>query len=112
MPSRQCPKCSSAMSEGFVADRTHHSAAAVPSWVEGQPERSVWTGLKLSGKPRLDIATWRCTRCGFLEQYASGDPSLHDAGQKQVRHVILIVAIVTAVLAAIAAGLVSALVGQ
>jgi hypothetical protein len=112
VPSRQCPKCSSSMSEGFVADRTHHSAAAVPSWVEGEPERSVWTGLKLSGRSRFDIATWRCTRCGFLEQYASDGPSQHDAAQKQVQRVVLIVAIVVAVVAAIAAGLVSALVGR
>ena len=112
MPSRQCPKCAGSMSEGFVADRTHHSAAAVPSWVEGQPERSVWTGLKLGGKPRIDIATWRCTRCGFLEQYASGGPSQHDAVNKQLQRVVVIVAIVAALVAAIAAGLVSALVGR
>lgn len=98
------------MSEGVVLDRTHQSGAAVPSWVEGQPERSVWTGLKLGGKPKLDIATWRCTRCGFLEQYASGEPSQHDRAQTQVHRVVLIVAIVTAVIAAIAAGLVSALI--
>lgn len=100
------------MSEGFVADRSQHGAAGVPSWVEGEPERSVWTGLKLSGKSRLEIATWRCIRCGFLEQYASGEPSADDAAQKQVQRVVLIVAIVAAIVAAVAAGLVSALAGQ
>jgi hypothetical protein len=97
------------MNEGFVADRTHHSAAAVPSWVEGEPERSVWTGLKLSGKPRIDIATWRCARCGFLEQYAAGGPSPQGEAQKHVQRVVLIVATVTAIVAAIAAGVAAAL---
>jgi hypothetical protein len=112
VPSRQCPKCSSSMSEGFVADRTHHSAAAVASWVEGQPERSVWTGLKLSGKPRFDIATWRCSRCGFIEQYASDAPSPHAAAQKRSQRVVLIVALLASALAAIAAGLFTALAGR
>jgi hypothetical protein len=105
VPSKQSPKCSGSMTEGFVADRTHHSAAAVPSWVEGQPERSVWTGLRLAGKPRIEIATWRCARCGFIEQYASSGPSRYEAGHKQVRRAVLIVAAVSASLLAVAGGL-------
>ena len=105
MPSRQCPKCAGSMSEGFVADRTHHSAAAVPSWVEGEPERSVWTGLKLRGKPRIDIASWRCTRCGFLEQYASGEPNRHDQAQQQLQFAVLAAAIVAGIAAAVGAAL-------
>ena len=103
--SRQCPKCSGSMSEGFVADRTNQSAAAVPSWTEGQPERNVWTGLKLGGKPRFDIATWRCARCGFLEQYASGEPGRDEQAQKQAQLLVLALAIVAVVAAAVAAGL-------
>jgi hypothetical protein len=93
------------MSEGFVADRTHHSAAAVPIWVEGQPEGSVWTGLKLRGKPRAGIATWRCRRCGFLEHYAVDEPSPSDAATKQAQTVVLVLAVVAAILAAVGAGL-------
>ncbi len=93
------------MSEGFVADRTHHSAAAVPSWIEGEPERSIWTGLKLSGKPRIDIATWRCGRCGFLEQYASGGPSRHEETQKQILLVVLAAAILVSIAAGVAAAM-------
>ncbi len=105
MPSRTCPKCSGSMSEGFVADRTDHSIAAVPSWIEGEPETSVWTGLKLDGKPRFDIATWRCGRCGFLEHYASDQPSRHGQRQKKVLFVVLAAAIVVSVIAAVVAGL-------
>ena len=103
--SLQCPKCSSAMSEGFIADRTHHSTAAVPIWVEGRPEGSIWTGLKLRGKARTDIATWRCRRCGFLELYAVDEPSPSDTAKKQAQIVVLVAAIVAAILAAVGAGL-------
>ena len=70
--SRQCPKCASAMSEGYIVDHTH-GGAAVASWVEGEPKKSFWIGLKLSGTTPLEIATWRCRRCGYLENYASPD---------------------------------------
>ena len=86
------------MAEGYVIDRTYGSVA-VGSWVEGQPERSIWTGLKLTGKTKTDIATWRCGRCGFLEQYATGPQSRHEAQQKHVQRVVLIVAAAATVLA-------------
>ena len=69
--SRTCPKCQSSMSEGFIIDHTE-SGRSVSAWVEGVPERSLWTGVKLRGKKPLDIVTWRCGSCGYLENYASG----------------------------------------
>ena len=84
------------MAEGYVIDRTYGSVA-VGSWVEGTPERSVWTGLKLTGKAKVDVATWRCGRCGFLEQYAAGGPSRSEAQHKQVQRLVLIVAVAVAV---------------
>lgn len=69
--SKDCPKCGGAMIAGYVVDHTH-GGANVAQWVEGAPDKSFWVGLKLRGKPRLDIATWRCRRCGFLESYAPG----------------------------------------
>ncbi len=38
--------------------------------VEGAPEKSIWVGVKLRGKTPIEIATWRCGSCGFLESYA------------------------------------------
>ena len=70
--SRQCPKCQGAMAEGFVVDHTH-GGASVSAWVEGEPRKSFWTGLKLGGSTPIDIATWRCRRCGYLESYAPGE---------------------------------------
>ena len=30
----------------------------------------MWTGLKTRDKDKLDITTYRCRRCGYLESYA------------------------------------------
>jgi len=38
-------------------------------WVEGLPEYRFWN-IKVSGKRQLEIASYRCTRCGHLESYA------------------------------------------
>jgi hypothetical protein len=59
------------MIEGWVLDQAH-GARAVSSWVEGEPQKSIWVGVKLEGKTPIEIATWRCKSCGFLEQFAKG----------------------------------------
>ena len=107
MPSKSCPKCNSSMSEGFVIDQTY-GATAVPGWVEGKPQRSVWTGVKVLGKPRFEVATWRCGRCGFLEHYAAGEPSRHEEQRKKAATVIVIVTLVAAFLLAIGAAVLTA----
>ncbi|MEA3031403.1 MAG: hypothetical protein QOJ53_882 [Sphingomonadales bacterium] len=66
---RTCPKCQASMVEGFVIDKGEASRA-VSSWLEGAPNKSFWSGVKLGGKTPIEIATWRCTSCGFLESYA------------------------------------------
>jgi hypothetical protein len=58
------------MESGFVLDITH-GAIVQSSWVEGVPIKSVWTGLKLKGRQRLPVTTYRCKKCGFLESYAA-----------------------------------------
>ena len=105
--SKQCPKCAGSMVEGFVLDKAHGSVG-VSSWVEGMAERSVWTGLKLSGRPQVPIATWRCGRCGFLESYASGEAGSEQAAQTRAAAAILAVALVVAAVL----GLVAAYLGQ
>jgi len=52
-----------------VLDHTY-GANAVSSWVEGEPQKSIWVGVKLEAKEPIDIESWRCSRCGFIEQYA------------------------------------------
>ena len=64
-----CPKCHRHMEEGFVLDQTY-GANAQAAWIEGQPRRSVWTGLKVDRGALNPITTYRCTGCGYLESYA------------------------------------------
>lgn len=64
-----CPKCPGKMEEGFVLDQTY-GANTQSAWIEGEPVRSFWTGVKLKGKDRIPVTTLRCSRCGYLESYA------------------------------------------
>jgi hypothetical protein len=57
------------MERGFTVDEGY-GTRSVPKWVAGGPVKSMWTGLKLRGKVRLEVATYRCKRCGYLESYA------------------------------------------
>ncbi len=98
--SKQCLRCGGTMIEGFVVDQAHGGAATVPTWVEGAPERSVWTGVKLGGKAKLDIAAWRCRGCGLLEQYAAAAPSQHQQAQQRAMRVVVAVALASALVIA------------
>ena len=68
-----CPKCEGIMEEGFFLDKTHGGYASV-KWVEGEPRRSIWTGLKIGDQRKLCIITYRCLDCGYLESYARKEP--------------------------------------
>ena len=57
------------MTEGFIMD-VSHGAVLVPRWVAGKPERSFWSGTKVTGKEQCKVATYRCPKCGYLESYA------------------------------------------
>ena len=63
-----CPKCQSAMEEGFIMDREGHDSGSVSKWVEGPPEKR-WWGLNTKGRKKLMVITFRCIRCGYLESY-------------------------------------------
>lgn len=69
---KTCLKCGQLMIRGFVADHSHVTVF-VSHWIEGEPERSVWRGVKASPKRALPIATYKCAACGFLESYASSE---------------------------------------
>jgi hypothetical protein len=64
-----CPKCQGQMETGFMPDATY-GGTLTASWVEGEPVKSFWAGLKLGGKRRIPARTDRCTKCGYLESYA------------------------------------------
>jgi hypothetical protein len=60
------------MQEGFILDLLR-AGQAPASWVEGEPESSPWELTKIKGKPRYHIRSFRCTTCGFIENYAPAD---------------------------------------
>ena len=64
-----CPKCGNRMEEGFTIDAGHHGSASVGAWHGGKPTKA-WYGLKIDKAAKREIVSWRCTRCGFLENYA------------------------------------------
>jgi hypothetical protein len=65
-----CPKCGSEMEEGFIKDEGYGTVHA-SKWVEGPPEKSYWTGsMKTRGKQQVQVRSYRCSRCGYLESYA------------------------------------------
>ena len=64
-----CLRCSGSMETGYVVDEGY-GTRTVSKWIAGDPQPSMWTGLKLRGKAKLDVVTYRCKRCGYLESYA------------------------------------------
>ena len=59
------------MSSGMVLDRGDYNIGIVQQWVEGTPEKSIWSGLKTNGRESYQVRTDRCDRCGYLESYAT-----------------------------------------
>ena len=51
-----------------MLDHTH-GGYALPTFVLG-PMRRGWWGVKLKGQAKINVITFRCSRCGFLESYA------------------------------------------
>jgi ribosomal protein S27AE len=68
--SDSCPKCGGRQVQGFILDHADGQPKKVTSWVEGAPEKGWFGGVKIRGKRTLEIESWRCDKCGFLESYA------------------------------------------
>lgn len=77
-----CPKCSGEFEKGFTLDEAY-GRTGFSHWARGEPHKSFWKGgVKIPRKHDtfwtgkfdvLGIVTFRCTSCGFLEQYAPAD---------------------------------------
>ncbi len=69
-----CPRCGKRMEAGYLLGRSSDRGGYGPmtSWVEGQPVRSWWFGIRTKGRRVLTTSTYRCTGCGYLESYARG----------------------------------------
>ena len=64
-----CARCGRRTELGVIID-VGYGAVTQSSWVDGAPEKSIWTGLKLKGRVRIPVITYRCPHCGYLESYA------------------------------------------
>jgi transposase-like protein len=64
-----CPRCGSSMEQGFIVDEGY-GKKSVSTWVAGEPQKGFWTGLRVRGKDRVEMSTYRCRQCGYLESYA------------------------------------------
>jgi hypothetical protein len=71
MPSSdpQCPACRVSMEVGYVLDHTRNRQLPA-EWVEGAPERSWLSGVSVKDRDRYEIESWRCPRCGALQEFA------------------------------------------
>ena len=58
------------MAEGALLTKDSNGGNCATDWLEGRAEKSVWTGLKIKGRTILPVASFRCERCGLLENYA------------------------------------------
>jgi hypothetical protein len=64
-----CPTCAAKLEGGYLLDHTRNGTA-ISNWVEGPPERSVWTGLKTKGRRILPMYAWRCPSCTEVRLFA------------------------------------------
>ena len=62
---------------GFILDAAG-GVQTQSTWVEGEPIKSFWSGVKLKNQHQYPVTTYRCELCGFLESYSisAGDTLL------------------------------------
>lgn len=65
----RCGKCGGAMKEGFLVDISQR-ISRISHWAEGAPEFWFLDILRMRGRRRLAVRSFRCSKCGFLESYA------------------------------------------
>lgn len=58
------------MEEGALTVKDSNGGRGAAQWLEGVPERSLFRGIKTSGRKLLTVKSFRCNRCGLLETYA------------------------------------------
>lgn len=70
MKPRRCSKCEGRMEVGFPVDASRNRVAP-GQWAQGEPSYWFLKLLRMKGRRRYRIETWRCTTCGYLESYAA-----------------------------------------
>lgn len=67
----KCLKCNSTMSNGFIVDYMAGGKRQVEKWNAGEPKPSFWHGVDIKNQSQIEVVTYRCDECGYLESYAS-----------------------------------------
>jgi hypothetical protein len=71
MSSMTCSQCGSTELEpGFLEDLGQGAWGHV-RWIAGPLERGIFGGAKRMGRPRREVAVYRCLQCAHLELFAS-----------------------------------------
>jgi hypothetical protein len=63
------------MERGFRLDRGHGNLGSAARWVEGAPEPSFWTGVRMKNRRVRPVVSYRCPDCGLLIDFAIGTTS-------------------------------------
>jgi hypothetical protein len=69
----RCPHCQGRLEEGFLLGGSDGEVNTAARWVEGPPVKNFLRMLKLKGRRKIDLKSFRCRDCGFLETYAIDD---------------------------------------
>lgn len=67
----ECSRCDGKLVKGFIYDLGHYEHKEQQVWVEGEPERSVWSGVKTKDRNAYSVDPYRCLDCGHLEFYTT-----------------------------------------
>ncbi len=70
MSEDSCIRCGGELVAGSLATKDSYYQVAAAQWLEGRPEKSVWSGLKTSDRLMLPVAVYCCKGCGRLELFA------------------------------------------
>jgi predicted nucleic-acid-binding Zn-ribbon protein len=68
---KNCPKCTAETMEGYLFDHFDNAAGGQALRIEGEPEKSFWTGLDTSDRLVYAVQAFRCPRCNYLEFYTT-----------------------------------------
>jgi uncharacterized C2H2 Zn-finger protein len=66
-----CPKCNIQMQQGYILDSMYGNLVTTTSkWSKGKPKKILTFALPSTEKKSIEITTYRCPECGYLESYA------------------------------------------
>ena len=66
-----CPKCKIPMQQGYILDSMYGNLVTTTSkWSKGEPKKILAFALPSTDNKSVEITSYRCPECGYLESYA------------------------------------------